>query len=27
MFDVIREMPIVNRKIATYFFACLLLAV
>ena len=27
MFDVIRQMPIVSKKIATYFFGCLLLAI
>lgn len=27
MFDVIREIPFLDRKIITYFFGCLLLAV
>ena len=27
MFDVIREMPVLNKKIATYYFSCILLAI
>jgi serine/threonine protein kinase len=27
MFDVIRELPFLNKKIATYFFGCLFLAI